>query len=492
MSNRFRPYTLPLLLAFAILVAYLYLSLQKISLQDPDRDELTTSSVIRKPVPDLIQDRFHAGHPPLYFLALKAWVGLTGHSLTSIWLFSVLLGAAGVVGIWLAAREMGLERWTWAATGLYAIHPTLIQFARYGRPYAGVAALTAFLIFASLRCLRIRSRRSGALLAALGVLGALFNHTLLLFWAGAILATLLIPALRRRSAPGFWSAATVSLAAHFLMILLCRLHRGDHEPLAWLDPTLFESTISLFRVFGGDRITLDHISQNWILPLFLLIGVLYAAWKKPKREESRHKAQSLRWIAFLLLPLPALVLLACLGKPLLVPRYLIVFLPPALLVGASLLKTAPPRRLSAIVLVALLVLTATRSSQVNRWRRSGLREAVAFIEEKYIPGKDLVLLFRPEYAEAFRVFSNRKPVLCLANLKRSSEENWQEFQNAASQRENLWVFSRPAKGHEPEGAEWEGLLNATSEVQYLRKFQVSRLSLQGIAQPIQDGLNTPG
>jgi uncharacterized membrane protein len=121
-------------------------------------------------------------HPPAYYVAARAWMGLFGDGLGALRALSAVLGLVLLAGaLWLGRELFGSARdpSSLLFTALVAVSPFFVLFAREAREYTAFGALTLASSAALLRALRIvdeGGRRAAvpwafALYAALTTLG---------------------------------------------------------------------------------------------------------------------------------------------------------------------------------------------------------------------------------------------------------------------------------------------------------------------------------
>lgn len=82
---------------------------------------------------------FRDGIPHLYFLIVKFFGIIFGHTLYTIRLVSVVFGALGVFGMYLLGKEISGKNLGYIAALLLAVHPFHIEYSQEGRSYAMLA-----------------------------------------------------------------------------------------------------------------------------------------------------------------------------------------------------------------------------------------------------------------------------------------------------------------------------------------------------------------
>ena len=158
-------------------------------------DEAFSWRLSQGSIGDVIARSARDNHPPLHFLALKAWRALFGESPVSLRSLSVFSGAIAVVGVYLLMREAwpgprnergdasqrvaAVPEASWAgllAAALVAVNVFQVRWGWEARMYALGAALAALSSWAMFRALHTR-RRLWAAWSLYGALALLFAYT---------------------------------------------------------------------------------------------------------------------------------------------------------------------------------------------------------------------------------------------------------------------------------------------------------------------------
>lgn len=206
-----------------ILLAGLVLRLLRLDSQPLWFDEGYSFYFAHLPVPALLAATAVDIHPPLYYLALKAWLMLVGHgapclylpAVVSARLLSVLWGALTIPILWAIGRRVGRERaGRWAAL-LLAFSPFHIYYSQEIRMYGMVTFLTSLGVWLTLEALERRHAVWWAG-AGLALLAALYTQYYAVFVLLALVVFLAVDRERRRKS---WRAGGVVLAGIALAYL---------------------------------------------------------------------------------------------------------------------------------------------------------------------------------------------------------------------------------------------------------------------------------
>ncbi|MBM6500835.1 glycosyltransferase family 39 protein [Flavobacterium macrobrachii] len=129
-------------LLLGILVLSCILRFYNLGFQGAWIDELYT---LKQADPDLSfqkfneMNMFYDGIPHLYFLIVKFFGIIFGHTIYTIRLVSVIFGVLGVFGMYLLGKEIAGKNVGYIAALLLAVHPFHIEYSQEGRSYAMLA-----------------------------------------------------------------------------------------------------------------------------------------------------------------------------------------------------------------------------------------------------------------------------------------------------------------------------------------------------------------
>ncbi len=333
----------------------------------------------------------------LYYVLLRGWVVL-GHSEVALRSMSVVLAVGALWVVIMLARSLFGRRVALLAGLLLAVDPLYVQFAQDVRGYslALVLVSASCLLFVRGICqVDPPPRLNWTAYALVTALAAYSN-----FWAA------LVPVAQALSLaflpPGRipWRRLLPSAAA--LVVLLVPLglliQSTDNAGVSWA------AASSVGRLFTHIRALVPHAVLD-VAVLFATVGVvaviLYAR-RRPGVGALFDRQWPLLFTAcWLTVPVAAVVMLSLVDKPLLVLRYLMVSLPPAILLVAVVIdrvSSLARRGASLVAAVLFVVVVGFSALGVAQWYSLGgpqdFRSAVTYIADRAQPG-DGMLIFAP-------------------------------------------------------------------------------------------------
>lgn len=234
-----------------ILVAALLLRLYKLTGLALWFDEAASLIVSSYPWSTILQQVRADTHAPLYFLVLKTWCAVFGHSVLALRLLSVTFGVCGVWLAFLFVREAFRDdRLALLSALMLAVNPLQVEYAHETRMYTlGVfmLLLASYLLSRAFRLGRPADWLRYALVAA----ACLYTHYFLLFSiasqaAVALGVSLAAPPPRRKriliSAVGAYVVAGILFAPWLPAFLEQQRHVAQNF---WVRPLDFENVVGI-------------------------------------------------------------------------------------------------------------------------------------------------------------------------------------------------------------------------------------------------------
>jgi mannosyltransferase len=322
----------------------------------------------------------------LYYALLRVWLHV-GTTEFVIRLLSVLFGILTIpVVYFLALRLFGRIQAAGAAL-LLALHPFHVALSQTARGYSLVVLLISLSSLFFLRTLASPNALNGsvyALLSALAIYSQFFASLVIL----AQLLSLLV--LRQRRHPWPTLLRSIALLIVLLLPIVVFLLRGVHSQLGWVEPLSSEQVVSVFYA-----LTLPK--NRSLVYLVLWIGAIGAAIRQSTLVASPWPTWfCASWIAVPFAFTASLSLL----RPAMVPRFLAVLIPAAVLLAAAGLAFYRQRfPLIMVLILAIAVLFSVKSIRFY-FRHSDLNEdwrgATEYIFANVGAGDDVIVL--PPYA----------------------------------------------------------------------------------------------
>jgi mannosyltransferase len=331
-----------------------------------DRDELWfdeayAALVALQPPSGILSELKVDSSPPLYYLALHAWMTIAGQHPVALRTLSVAAAIPGVVLCGVLGARLGNTLVGWLAMLLLAVSPLHVYYSREVRPYSLLVTLALLAMLALERLVR-RGRARDAAAAGLALLATAYTHNYGLLLAVPLAAA----AAARLVAPGRALIALGILAAGYapwLPVLVAQTVSGATSWIArwWQDTppaaALLRSVAAF--TFGGATppyITLGQEPLPAIVSVAacLVFGaVVLCAFVPPSVAGVRRAAAA----ALLILGVPFAV--SFVSPVYLVARHDVIVLPLFLVIcAAGLARMRLPLRLAGVAVTTALAALA--------------------------------------------------------------------------------------------------------------------------------------
>ncbi len=333
----------------------------------------------------------------LYYLLLRGWVVL-GHSEIALRSLSVLLAVGALWVVIALSREMFGRRIALAAGLLLAVNPLYVQFAQDVRGYALALLLVSASCYFFVRGIGYRSPSPRWCWTVYTVVTALAAYSN--FWAALVplaqaLSLAFLP-------PGRIPWRRLLSAATALAILLIPLglliQSTDSAGVNWAAGS------SAGHLFTRIRSSVPHAALDFLVlatALGLVVAIVVLRRRRDIGASFARQWAVLFTACWLVVPVAAVVMLSLVDRPLFVVRYLMVSLPPALiLVAVAIDRVASLARRRATVVATALLIVVVVASLVGaaQWYSQGgpqdFRSAVTYVAGRAQPG-DGMLIYAP-------------------------------------------------------------------------------------------------
>jgi len=365
----------------------------------------------------------YQGNMALYYFLLRAWIHL-GDSEFVVRSLSVLFAILTIPAIYFLGARLFDRATGLTAAALLSVHSFHIHWSQEARGYSLLTLLLVLATYFLFSAIESSDNQGNWIVFAVTAALSFYAHIFAVFALAAHALSIAFPKPYRVGTRTIVGIAV--LFEHLIapMVLFVLVHHSGSQ-IAWLPrPSLAEFREFLLLLTGQGGIAL--------LVLYLLLcGLAFvgpsgmSALGKEKRDEEklgsekgeRWKREKERWALRLLLlwlTLPPLLTLAATPiKPLFYARYMVMCVPPLILLaarGLTRLFDAPPQRrwASAAALVLAFMLSGWGAYQyfANLAREStDWRAAVNYILQHQQPG-DGVVIYRA-HALCYRYYVHR-------------------------------------------------------------------------------------
>jgi 4-amino-4-deoxy-L-arabinose transferase-like glycosyltransferase len=288
------------------------------------------------------------------------------------------------VGVRLFGADVGF-----IASLLLAVNALFIQYAQETRAYALVLLFATSSSYLFLRALDNPSRKNWAGYTVVGAL-SLYAH-LFGVW---VIASHFVSAMVSRSGFVGRKRRIISYACIALLgsPLLAAILATTGDQLFWLKPPSWGTLAGFFWAFTG---------YGEPVLVILYLGVCCFALLSASAQQYRAGGPYIPWnfvflCTWLFLPVLGTFLFSLLVKPLFHPRYLIISLPPLVLMAAAGVQRLRPTRLRLMTLLLLLALSGQSLWKLytgaGRFQKENWRAAAEYVLDNTAGGDGVVFL----------------------------------------------------------------------------------------------------
>ncbi len=402
--------------------------------------ELLTSETIRKSWFELLGNRLRNGHPPLFFLMSKLWISVTEHTQLLLYTVPIVIGAIGIPLMYLLASELGMGKWAWLASLLWTIHPSILYYSRYLRPQIGVSVLCCSFLLVLLKNLDKPKITNKIFLISFGMLGALWNHLLILFWLGILVSSLMMSKIRKHATKEYWLTIVSAVISHIIVILIVRWFSGPiQDKLEWVKtPTLLGAVEIFMRSLSSLNIKLNEPSYAWFLPIMSIFSILIV-----KVVVNDNKWQLM--ISSSLISVGILLGLTYTFQAMWVQRYLVIVFPVVILSMVQLILTIRWRPIALCYAVFLVLACIASSWKMVDQRNVGLRKTISKLEEQYDERNDVLLVLNIMTREALRMYAYKDLDYIVIRRRSDHVKAFKVLKKKIKNKNRLWVIEYPKK-----------------------------------------------
>lgn len=358
-------------------------------------DEALTVGIAQQPVGEIPSLLRLDGSPPLYYLALHAWMRIFGDGEVATHALSLVFATLCVPVAFLAGRSLFDLRTGYMAAVVAAASPFLTHFARETRMYS-LVTLLALVVSSSFVHAFVRGSRRGLVAFVVGLVALVYTHNWGLYVLAAA-ALALVPAAIAADRPiallrrGAFSLGAVVLA--YLPWALVLAAQIDATGAPWsFTPAVRQLVSEVAALVRDERV------------LFVLLVVVAAglldSWRRPRSADG-----AAAWALAIFVAAPiGLGWLAAHVEPSWATRYLAVVVGPLLLlVGFGLARAGSAGFIALAVAVVLWIQPLTRLEGNVRYAldaKSDAKALAASLDRRLADG-DLVIVSQPEAVPLF-------------------------------------------------------------------------------------------
>jgi 4-amino-4-deoxy-L-arabinose transferase-like glycosyltransferase len=331
-------------------------------------------------------------HPPGYYLLLRASLALFGDSEFALRYPSALLGTLAVPLIYQLGRTLGGRHWGLMAGLLLALNPFALWYAKEARMYGLLLCLSIAGGYAFWKLVRQPDVRHWLWLTVISALGFVVHY--FAFVLSLAQFVYLVVSLRRtHRVLRWWVAAKVVAFLFFLPWAVAIVTReGRNFGIGWIQPaTLLDLPLTLSNL----ALAVSNPTWPWTWAGLALVAGMVATGivAGPKRSalHALHPTPYSYLLVWLVVPIVFTWLLS-LRLPLYVDRFLIICLPPLVLLSSTMsLSPSWKVRGTMTVLIIVSTMASTRLWIDPKLAKEDWRTAAIYVQSMEESGDTLVM-----------------------------------------------------------------------------------------------------
>ncbi len=343
----------------------------------------------------------------LYYLVIKAWLGLTGllgvaPNEVVLRLPSALAAVGASVMVYLLGRRLFGLLAGLVGAGLYLANFLQVIVAQMARSYSLELLLLAISWYALVAALdqQGRARRWWVIFvlsSALAVYAALFSGLVLASQAVALALLLVLPGPWRERIRAGQRPAVLSFAAVGVLITPIAVDAALHGGPVWIAPVTIHTLLAFFRFIGGDsrRYELLIFAAAGLGALLALLAVIPGIGRLRAVTRARPETfgGALAMAVWFVVPIAISFALTQPGLNLHIffNRYLVVVIPPLCLLAGLGVSALRWRVAQAALAVGLVVVAWPQLLHYYPYAQvQDIRGSVQWIEQRYQAGDGLI------------------------------------------------------------------------------------------------------
>jgi len=336
------------------------------------------------------------GNMTAYYLLLRPWLHI-GNAEGWIRLLSVLFGIAAIPAIFFLARQLMRTNVAIIAAAFLAVNPAHVYYSQEARSYSMLVFFAIMSCFYFVRAMETHRSPDWLLWVLFSVI-AVYTH----YFAALVLVTQAVSVFLLRSEKVQWTR----LVGWSLVIIVLTLpgisfvlFRGNTIPLPWIPRPSAKEVVHLFMFLGGSGPKFAVYALLWTAGLLSIVRT----WRKNGRSEESWRTGLL--VIWVVLPI-VIAALASLHHSVFAQKYLLICLPPIIVLGALGADTIRPKVLGIVMVVALCAFSVGTDIRNSIKPREDWRGAVNSILTLAEPGDAIV--FYPFYSRvAYDYYQHR-------------------------------------------------------------------------------------
>ena len=422
----------------------------------------------------------------LYYLLLRGWLHF-GDSVTFIRGLSVVFATAAIPAIFALGRKLQGTTVGLLSALLLAVNAFQVRYAQEARSYSLLVLLVILSTYSFISAVGSGRKRDWNCYIALSAL-AVYAHffailVVLSHWSALRISGYTgIDSREELRAQSNRAARLIVLWTLPIWIFIATTGAG---PIAWIPRPGINDIVGLLKKLSGNAQTPLLIVYSICVALGLFVGA------RAIRRREANTTSSVILSCWLFVPLLT-VLLVSFARPIFAPRYLMISLPAWIILAAQGIASLRPRIVVIVATGAIvwLGIAGVRSYYKTDFDigRNDVRSATSYILDHAESGDGVVFYslstrFPYDYYAAHTAGRNKPEILWPGS---NTSLGWRDFMgvpsparvpNFAEEHERIWVVITPLPPNDPKFAAFEASLNQQYRLGDMADFPAVRVLL---------------
>lgn len=328
--------------------------------------------------------------PHLYFLIVRFFGMIFGHTIFGVRFVSVVFGVFGVWAVYLLGKEVYNKKAGYLTAAFLTVNSFHIWYSQEGRPYAMLFFFSAFSFYWLVRFVKMPTYRNATIYGVMAaiMISSHFFGLFVLFAQYLVLLYFLIEIPKPSKKHFFLASLLAGVVSLVLWIPSIPIFLNVTKITSfWIQMPPPEIYTQIFREFFGNSELLIYVAT--LIIAFYVIRLFNSADDPGREKDIKHNRMAFSFLitgTWILIVLLFPLIRSYLDVPMIVNRYYVSVLPAVILLLGIAVANIANRTVAGLVVMAFVALSMTDLVVVkdyyNKVNKTQFREMSAKIIEK--------------------------------------------------------------------------------------------------------------